>query len=163
MNIKTGFTLIELLVVVLIIGVLAAIALPKYNMLVEKSRAAETRLILKAIHEANIRYFLETGAYTFNLNELDIDVPGTDVSSGTTVTKTWKKVRYKNAGNVTNNVFNDRVEAEKTSVGYRLTYRNDGLYCMGQTDQAAAVCKSMGKATLKNFQGDCNDHCWKID
>ena len=54
---KKGFTLIEMLVVVLIIGVLAAIAVPQYEASIEKSRVAEALVMMKSISDAEQRYF----------------------------------------------------------------------------------------------------------
>jgi type IV pilus assembly protein PilE len=72
---KKAFTLIELLVVILIIGILAAIALPQYRRSLLKSRAAEALISNKAISEASDRYFLANSHYTSNLSKLDITFP----------------------------------------------------------------------------------------
>ncbi|MBO7238079.1 MAG: prepilin-type N-terminal cleavage/methylation domain-containing protein [Elusimicrobiaceae bacterium] len=75
---KRAFTLIELLVVVLIIGILAAIALPQYEKAVEKSRATEGIILTRAILDAQKRYYLANGTYTTDLNDLDIQIPGSE-------------------------------------------------------------------------------------
>ncbi len=56
---KKAFTLIELLVVVLIIGILSAIALPQYERAVEKARAAEAKIMLKNMYDAQQICLLE--------------------------------------------------------------------------------------------------------
>lgn len=67
-----GFTLIELLVVVLIIGILAAIALPQYEKAVEKSRVAIIYPVVKTLAEAEKSYYLANGSYTCDFSQLDI-------------------------------------------------------------------------------------------
>ena len=70
-----GFTLIELLVVVLIIGILAAIALPQYTRAVERSRAAEAWTAMGTLLTAERIYQLTEGAYTTEAANLDIEFP----------------------------------------------------------------------------------------
>lgn len=70
---NAGFTLIELLVVVLIIGILAAVAVPQYEKAVWKSRSAALHLWAEKVFQAEEQYFLANGRYTQCLDRLDID------------------------------------------------------------------------------------------
>ena len=69
-----GFTLIEMLVVVLIIGILAAIALPQYQKAVEKAHAAEAVAFLDSVDKAETVHFLDTGHFSSDFNALDVGV-----------------------------------------------------------------------------------------
>ena len=70
-----AFTLIELLVVVLIIGILAAIAVPQYQYAVLKARYHTLMEITRAVKESQERYFLQNGSYADHFSELDITMP----------------------------------------------------------------------------------------
>jgi len=70
---NTGFTLIELLVVVLIIGILAAVAVPQYQKSVEKGYAPQMMFAVRSVAQAQQRYYLENGNFADKFSDLDID------------------------------------------------------------------------------------------
>lgn len=72
---NAAFTLMELLVVVLIIGILAAVALPQYQRAVAKARVAEAQVMLDGIAKAQDIYRMANGEFASNLSDLDISLP----------------------------------------------------------------------------------------
>ncbi len=99
-----GFTLIELLVVVLIVGILAAVAFPKYEKAVIKSRAVPLQIWAKRLYDAQQEHFLSNGKYADYFEELGEDftvsfpVKTTDTAWGQAnrmlATEQWSMGKY---------------------------------------------------------------------
>ena len=75
-----GFTLIELMTVILIIGLLAAVVIPKFLSASEKAKASEFPVMLNAMYTGQISYHLEHGLYANDVQILK-DSAGIDIAS----------------------------------------------------------------------------------
>lgn len=73
---KKAFTLIELLIVVLVIGVLSAVALPRYKKAVIKSHYANLKPLVRSMSQALQVYRLANpSADTVTIDQLEVEVP----------------------------------------------------------------------------------------
>lgn len=68
---RRGFTLIELLIVVCVIGLLAAIAIPRFNNMKQKANVATMQTALKNLGQAEETYFAEHGQYSDVIDSLN--------------------------------------------------------------------------------------------
>ena len=116
----SGFTLIELLVVVLIIGILAAIALPQYNKAVEKSRIAGAISVINSVAKGIEVYLLDNGGY-----------PGRYESAG--LSRSEYFVLY--GGGL--DASSKRIE---TAIDIRGSLRCEGSFCMDSNFMYESIC-----------------------
>ena len=155
---KKGFTLIELLVVVLIIGILAAVALPQYEKAVEKSRATEAIINMQTIVNNVEMVILSTGGTEdkeiyANPENWDVQISGGTWKTGgccgpELATKDFLYLSGDDATGVTVLRCKGTCEVEGSSEYYLFqTYPSiDGenvKICEGHTPLGKNVCKSL--------------------
>ena len=87
---RHGFTLIELLIVVVIIGILAALAIPKFQATKGKAVYAGLKSDLRNLTTAEESYFYDHNAYTTSLDSMKFAVsPGNQVVIGAANATGW--------------------------------------------------------------------------
>ena len=175
-----GFTLIELLVVVLIIGILAAVALPQYQKAVEKSRATQALTLLKSVYNAAKAYQLASGSWPTSFDELAVEIPWTGTTNGISVgahhkqgksDKDWS-IQILNSNSEGQGVVVTRISGSYIGGSFRIysvpghpQYGPDTLLCVEMLGGSVATaykfkksqgsyCKKIMKATVVHTLAD---------
>ncbi len=159
-----GFTLIELLVVVLIIGILAAIAIPQYQMAVGKSKFTTLKTMTKSIVESVQRYYLANNAYPKKTTDLDISFDGmqqTYVDSD--------QFNFSTSDNISCSVY---IKDDAQIVCYRKIFSktieyhvnretNKPIYCYAYSKNTSDIVNRLCQNETGKKQGNCNFtyHC----
>ena len=150
---KKGFTLLELLVVVLIIGILAAVALPQYRIAVGKAELAGVINATKVIQNSQERYYLIRDTYATDIRQLDLDFSDSNIYCSTSVNySTCSNKHY---------VIAHYYEALPSSYRSRIE-------CYARDKIMSRACEAfVGNKRWYSSNGPCSrfgmSSCWEVD
>ncbi len=167
-NKTRGFTLIELLVVVLIIGILAAVAVPQYQKAVLKSRITEAKVFINAVEKA-MAVFRLSGKPDHNgaviSTDLDIGTSWNCQDEADFYLKCTSPSGLWSANSISNSAAGWSLQMGNTSSGYgtvgqiliNVTYNAASQ----QTTYQCNASNTKGITTCQAFAG--NDPAWTVE
>ena len=166
-----GFTLLEMLVVVLIIGILAGIALPQYQMAVTKAKVASILPIMRRWKDALQEWKLQHGYYCTS-SECDESPYGEEL--GVNWPSGWECITSKDCwNNYWYCTVNEEIGAGYVYCNHKFDsdneffvamYQSDDPFyedvrgmitCEGRGNQGNKVCKSLGGKIIENVEAYC--------
>ena len=146
---NAGFTLIELLVVVLIIGVLAAAALPQYQLAVDKARFREIQTITAKLKDMIELYYVANGSYPKYWADLDIEIPGCTETGSAWYDLICPNMRIDLNGSNFNSWNSNTRDSSDFHYYYYFLYAGNGtesagkFLCLGMNTRGKKLCKSL--------------------
>ena len=168
-KLNKGFTLIEMLVVVLIIGILAGIALPQYQMAVTKAKVASILPLMRRWKDAMYEYKLQHGDYLDGISAseygeyLGVSWPsdwknrsnGSCDNNGACKNDYWNDCTANDAGEgyvyCSHNTSDGNFVISMYPPDYDAEDYRDKITCYGEGSESLKICKALGG---KLIEGD---------